>query len=255
MRRYRSGLFVGVDACKGGWFTLSLDQSGQWEAAIFPSFECLWKDSWAAHLILVDMPIGLPETAEERQCDIEARKIIGKKRALSLFRLPVREAIYARSYREACRINRHRTAKAISRQMWNIIPRLKELDSFLQSNPQARKMVRETHPEVCFAILNGGRLQHPKKTSEGACERKLILHRFLPEIDEIVENCLARFSRGKVALDDLLDAAVAAVTARLGAVCGYVTIPGDPPRDSAGLPMEIVFTLPEMRLQYNQSKL
>ena len=55
----------------------------------------------------------------------------------------------------------------------------------------------------------------------------------------ISEAC-RRFVGGGVAKDDILDALVAAVTAR----CGHdrlQTIPNCPPKDCKGLPMEMVY--------------
>jgi predicted RNase H-like nuclease len=43
--------------------------------------------------------------------------------------------------------------------------------------------------------------------------------------------------------DDLLDAMALALTAKLGAE-GFKTLPEEPPEDSKGLPMEIVYTHP-----------
>lgn len=39
-----------------------------------------------------------------------------------------------------------------------IIPKIRDVDSFLQENPVARSRIREVHPEVCFYFMAGKRL-------------------------------------------------------------------------------------------------
>lgn len=58
--------------------------------------------------------------------------------------------------------------------------------------------------------------------------------------DSIVEGAMARFRRLKVARDDILDALVAALTAR----CHpheLRSFPSEPQLDEHGLPMEMVY--------------
>ena len=78
--------FVGVDGCPRGWFSVGLNASGEYELKTFSSFAELVEYYAAAKLILVDMPIGLPEGPTERLCDPEARKALGKPRNASVFR-------------------------------------------------------------------------------------------------------------------------------------------------------------------------
>ena len=56
--------FVGVDGCKGGWFSVGFDQDGCCETEVFPTFCELLAHYSGAKLILVDIPIGLPEGRE-----------------------------------------------------------------------------------------------------------------------------------------------------------------------------------------------
>jgi predicted RNase H-like nuclease len=68
----------------------------------------------------------------------------------------------------------------------------------LQSN------VREGHPEVTFARLNGNFVEWPKKSSEGRRERLELLREHGVSIDVDAERL--RLGRGNVALDDIIDA-------------------------------------------------
>ena len=57
-----------------------------------------------AELLLVDIPIGLPETGAERACDLMARRLLGPRKS-SVFPVPVRQAVHAPTYQEACDLN------------------------------------------------------------------------------------------------------------------------------------------------------
>jgi predicted RNase H-like nuclease len=92
---------VGVDACKKGWFAVSIDSNDTWEIGIFDAIGDLWNECQNNALILIDIPIGLPDNGK-RKCDVEARKIL-KKRAASVFPVPCRQTIHADTYKKACR--------------------------------------------------------------------------------------------------------------------------------------------------------
>ncbi|MCL6593222.1 MAG: DUF429 domain-containing protein [Alicyclobacillus sp.] len=140
--------------------------------------------------------------------------------------------------------------KGLSRQTWGIVPKIREIDLFLSEYPEARKVVRETHPEICFWALNGGRPLLYSKTrkverEKGLAERLSLLQKFFPWAGEIWAEALATFRRREVSRDDILDAMAAAVTGLLGG--GRLkTLPPSPESDVRGLAMEIVYFIPEM---------
>ena len=84
--------FVGVDGCPYGWFSVGFDDSGGYEFEMFPKFDKLVTHYANARLILVDIPIGLPEGQARRECDHEARMKIGPRRS-SVFRTPTRQTV------------------------------------------------------------------------------------------------------------------------------------------------------------------
>jgi predicted RNase H-like nuclease len=88
-------MFVGVDGCKKGWFAIKLTEGEEWASSVFENIDQLWGEFKRAAVILIDIPIGLKEHGpEERECDVEARRFLGKGRASSVFRPPSRKAIY-----------------------------------------------------------------------------------------------------------------------------------------------------------------
>lgn len=234
-------MVVGVDGCKAGWFTVSLTEEGHFDIDVFAGVSALWKKHNRASVILIDIPIGLKESgSQERLCDIEARRLLGP-RQFSVFRVPCRAAIYAKTYEEACSINERNTGKRLSRQIWNIALKIREVDMLLSNSELVRLSFRETHPELCFWALAGGHpMKHPKRTEAGFSERKQLLQSVYPQANEIVSYALDTYRPNQVKEDDILDALVAAVTATAGQE-KLVSIPEPPQFDSRGLRMEMVY--------------
>ncbi len=240
--------FLGVDGCKGGWLAVKLSLFSDWEVNLFRSFAQLWEQHAAAALILVDIPIGLRQGSstkgsierQERRCDKEARKLLGSRRSC-VFRVPCRPAVYAKSYDEGIAKNEQLTGTRIFKATWNIVGKIREVDEFLSSHPEAREVVRETHPELCFWSLNRCRpLQYSKRREEGYQKRLEILQSVYPSVKSIVES--AKYPQNEVKPDDLLDALAAAVTAKIG-FDNLSCLPPQPERDAQGLPMEMVYFL------------
>lgn len=239
--------YIGVDGCKKGWFYICLDDSDNWKTGIIPDIQSLVDEFHAECLILVDIPIGLRHDGEtERLCDKEARKILGKRRS-SVFPVPCRNAVYENSYREASDTNFQLTGKHISKQSWFISSRIRQVDELL-TNSVKRKFVREIHPEICFWSLNDRKsMNYYKRTPEGFEERLSVIRKVYSECDELVDDALNEYKRRDLSEDDILDALVAAVTARYG-FNALKTIPDTPELDETGLPMEMVYYTPEGKI-------
>jgi len=232
--------YIGIDGCKIGWFYTAIDFNSRWDIGTFPSIKDLWKAHNDATLILIDIPIGLP-FKESRACDLEARKLLGKGKTSTVFPAPCREALSAKTYKEACEKNKKVLGKKISCQTYHISKKIKEVDDFLLNNPNARRIIRETHPEICFWALAGGRpMRFSKKKKQGYLERLELLTKIFPPTESIVAAALKRYLRKEVAKDDILDSIATAVVARSQAN-SLVTIPDTPEKDAMGLPMEIVY--------------
>lgn len=234
-------VYIGADACKKGWFAVMLGEGNNWQLDIFPNISSLWNQCKQARLILIDIPIGLRESnSNERACDIEARKLLGRKRGSSVFPVPCRDAIYA-DIKQASEINKRMTGRRLSQQVYGIIPKIKQVDQLLTANATAKRHIREIHPEVCFWALNSGKpMKYSKKKEEGLLERKEVLLSVYPYSEDILTFAERKYLRKEVAGDDMLDALVAAVTASLGRR-GLLTLPKNPEVDSEGLPMEMVY--------------
>ncbi|MFZ0928310.1 MAG: DUF429 domain-containing protein [Syntrophobacteraceae bacterium] len=238
-------MFVGVDGCRAGWLAIRIDESGTCGAEIFSDFAKLWEGCKNASLILVDIPIGLREQGrDERHCDKVARRLLGPDRGRSVFPAPCRPALSGRTFTEAGDFNERMTGRRLSQQTWRILPKIKQVDDFLHSNPAAQGQIREVHPEVCFWALQDNRpCKYAKTKNMGFEERYGVLLSFYPPTAQVLAQVLSRYPRKQVKKDDVLDALVAGVTAWLEKN-GLLTIPGHPEKDARGLVMEMVSFLP-----------
>ena len=244
--------FVGVDGCPRGWFSVGFNASGEYELEAFSSFAGLVDHYAAAKLILVDMPIGLPEGPAERLCDPEARKALGKPRNTSVFRAPTRQATEyladnSGNVDGTKAVQIEITRKSLADQAIAIMPKIAEVDRVMLARQPS---VREVHPEICFWALNN---RHPmkfrKKKSEGVEERLCVLERVEPRARNIFDEGCTSFRRKDVAKDDILDALAAAVTAHRGWPDQLQALPENDAhqKDGRGLPMEMVFWEPSLR--------
>jgi predicted RNase H-like nuclease len=227
--------WVGVDACRRGWFAVHLDADSTAGFAVFDTFGALWDAYRKADRILVDIPIGLPEDAP-READAQARALLKARRA-SVFQVPVRAAVYALTYADASEQNFAAIGRRLSRQAWNITHSIRDVDGLLRITEAARARVMESHPEVVFLRLAGHEMRFNKKLPPGHSERLEALKAHFPSAPDLYEAALKAQRRSDVARDDILDALALAVAAR-----GELrSVPETPPRDRHGLPMRIVF--------------
>lgn len=229
--------FIGLDGCRGGWLSVSLDDRGGWAVGIDPSLGPVLGRHPAARHVLIDIPIGLPSGPEPRACDVAARRLLGD-RGSSVFPAPSRAALAASSFEEAGRLNREATGKGLSLQTWHIVPGIREVDDVLRSDPAARRLVREAHPELLFHGLAGAPMRESKKRVAGREERLRVLERFFPPARDVVDHARATLRPELFQPDDVVDALACAIAARHGR---FRTLPAAPPTDDEGLPMEMVY--------------
>ncbi len=243
MRRF----VLGLDGCRGGWVGVRLDASGAAPplARRYARFADALDDPDRPAVIAVDMPIGLLDVAARggRACEQLARKALGR-RSSSVFSAPSRAALeHMDDFQVALRANRMSGGVGLSRQSFHIMPKMVEIDALM--SPARQALVRECHPELAFATLNGGRpMTRSKKTDLGRSERTAVLESagrgFGLHRSFLQPGRHADLAGGGVARDDLIDAAVAALSAVRILRGEAASFPPDPPRDAKGLKMEIV---------------
>jgi predicted RNase H-like nuclease len=233
-------VFAGVDGCKGGWVVVTSDEKGRHlEGAVVGTFAEVLTHCADAHLIAVDMPIGLPEQVEHggREADRLARKLLSPLRGSSVFPCPARRSVDARSYAEALQINRACSVDdpiGLSAQCFKLFGKMREVDECLDPGLQDRVM--ESHPEVAFLSLNDGRpMPNRKRSKAGQEERRLALDSVGFDTTLLETEIPRRLAQ----IDDILDAAVLCWLAGRIHRGEARRVPQEPPVDARGLRMEI----------------
>ncbi len=226
---------VGVDGCPGGWLAIEYDDEAR---SITPTIHRSFAELLAAYptgtRIGVDIPIGLAQ-GEPRRCDVEARKVLGARRS-SVFPAPDPRVVTAATYERASDLSRTFTGGGISQQAFAIFPKILEVNWAM--TPALQDRVFEVHPEVSFWALAGRPMEHSKATAEGFNERRELLMEALGV--DIPERRAAGAWAKPAAADDVLDAIVAAWTARRHAIGTAGRLPGEPQIDARGIRLEIV---------------
>lgn len=233
-------VIAGVDGCKAGWLRVYRDiGAGELHFDVSSEAEELFGRQPLPDVLGIDIPIGLTD-AGPRECDRLARRLLGRPRSSSVFPAPIRPALGARSRLEASRIREAVDGSGVGAQAFNLYARIRDIDAVLRARPELRGRVREVHPEVSFRALNGGQaIVESKKTGEGRRKRQRLLAAYFGS--RALAAVGAAFRRGEVADDDVLDALAVLWTAERVYRGEAVTLPDDPPRDAAGLAMEIVY--------------
>ena len=231
---------IGVDGCRGGWVIATSDAGfSRLTFAVVNDLEpVIARAERGAGVIGIDIPIGLGDSGP-RACDLEARRLLGRPRASSVFPAPCRAALAARTYRRACGLSRRALGVALSLECFNILPKIRQVDALM--TPARQAFVREVHPELVFALLAGrGRgLVEPKRTEAGERVRLRLLRRVVPRFDPGAVR--ARLGLAHVARDDVIDAVACLVAARRIAKGEARVLPDATVfRDARGLRMEIV---------------
>ena len=191
-----------------------------------------------ADAVLIDIPVGLPENTEEDAArpDREARDYLPTGRKPSIFPVPCRQAVYITDYAESSAENERILGKKLTSQSHAFSKMVRQVDKFLAENKFWQNRLVESHPEVAFQLLNGGKgLNHSKHTDEGIQERVAILQQY--GVDPI--PLFAEFAPKQH--EDVLDALCLAVSAKLGCENGFQTIPENPVSDGRELKMQMAF--------------
>jgi predicted RNase H-like nuclease len=206
-RARRRDVVAGADLARGGWAVVVLDENRVVEAFRYESFaEALLAD---ARVVAADIPIGIPDEGV-RAADVAARRFVGP-RASSVFVTPVRPVLEAVTYADARRVALERTGKSISAQSYALRRRILEVDDYVREDER----VIEVHPEVSFQELAREPLLS-KHRADGLAERRLLLEQAGIDLPASVP---------RIAEPDLLDATVAAWTARRFALGKALPLP------------------------------
>jgi len=235
---------AGVDGCRTGWVAAFVRPTGEESRVrVVPRFADVLAAPEAPAVVAIDMPIGLPDRIgpDGRGPERAIRPLLGARQS-SVFSVPPRAAVYADDFAAACAAALAASAppRRVSKQLFMIAPKIREIDAVLRADPTLVRRVYEVHPELAFWRLNGGRaLDQPKKV-KGVChEPGLELRRSLLAAGGFAASVVMSAPPKGGGADDLLDAlACAAVARRLHAGTAR-PFPDPPGRDAHGLPVAI----------------
>lgn len=246
---------AGVDGCKAGWIAVIAKPGELPCVRLFGSFRELVATLEGNALIAADMPIGLPARAGRggRGPEAAVRRHLGERQS-SVFSIPSRAAVYAETG-PFCSVEdwhaAHRRAGAIARetsdpprsvsiQAFGIFSKIREIDALLREQPELRRRIIESHPEVAFWRLNGERaMSLPKKirgriNPPGMEERKALL-----ATSGLDRSLLDQSPPRGAGEDDFLDACAMLLIAARFARGGAKPFPDPPLADGFGIPMAI----------------
>lgn len=234
-------MIAGADGCKKGWVVA---QCAGWPLAGPPTillcddFPSLLDATRSCDIVVVDMPIGLPDK-ECRACDDEAKVYLGRQGSNRVFYAPPRPALVAENWQQFKDLHRQAHGQGLSQQAFGLMAKLREVDAAM--TPAIQDRIREFHPELAWRRL-AGRTLSSKHTAAGALERLRLLRHLVPALDDL--DGVYPETVGAAGLDDMLDALVGLWVAAGIAAGGKDArrLPEDtPPVDAKGLRMEIWF--------------
>lgn len=238
---------IGIDGCPAGWIGVAQGADGSHpQILLFRHFSEVIAHPDGFDIIAVDMPIGLPDAiiGSGRGPEQAVRPLLGMRQS-SVFSIPARAAVEEPDYRKACQLALERSIppRKISKQGFNIFPKILEIDRLMSPALEAR--VHEVHPELAFWRMNGERaLLTPKKVKgrvnpEGMAERRALLLAHGLEAGFLDQAFLALARPRGAAMDDFLDACSASVMARRALQGLLMPFPRDFARDAKGLRIAI----------------
>jgi predicted RNase H-like nuclease len=229
-------LLAGVVPTPKGWFAATAKLQGITLSPEVPQKFATLLDIFdykpAFQIIALFAPIGLLDepTPGGRQCDRDARKLLGWPRSGAIVSPPIRPAVGHETYAEAAAVN----GGALSIVSWQLAKKVGEVDEDVA--PYWQRTVYEVHPELSFYQLNGDKpVQFSKRTEAGAHERMDLLTAKLQGVARVFDTALPGTT-----LAHRIDAAACLWTARRIASRAVSRLPEDPVWDSLGLRMELL---------------
>jgi len=233
--------FVGTGLCADGWVAVVHRADGFDHAGVFGEFGSLWgRYEEVAERIAVPVAVGLRERGEEpRPPERLVRELLGPRRS-AVYDAPVREATRKQRYQTASRVNQRKAGRPLAREAFEDSAALVEVDELLSAIPEARPIVVEAHPGLCFRAFRGEPLEYDGRTAAGYAERLRTLADFDPDAPVDVVAASEATGGHEVAVADVIEATALALTVRPGE--GELrSLPEDPPTDPEGLPMRMVY--------------
>ena len=199
---------VGVDATRGGWVGIVLENGAFASDHVFPSIETDFAELGGVEVVAIDVPIGFGP----RRADAAARAYLAGA-ASTIFTTPRREILELP----------FGPGLGVTAQAHALGPRIAHVTELARQDSR----FHEIHPEVSFRAMSEHRaLRYRKRSSGGAIERIDLLRRHGIDLTNLGATARAPLS-------DVLDAAAAAWSANRILAGLAETLP-DPPEVVSG---------------------
>ena len=198
---------IGIDGTSSGWIA-SIGSSKAKCVSIIKFSENLNKilSDYPNSVVVIDMPTELNKKNYLRECDILAKRFLGKNFQSSIFIPPLKRVLECTNYREANMLSKKITGKGLSKQSWNLKTKISEV----QGISRLSNKIYEGHPECTFKMLKNETLKAKKKSVVGIFERLGILKE--AGLDPL-SITLRLEGTPTIKIDDVLDSMVLFITA------------------------------------------
>ncbi len=202
-----SASVIGIDGTSTGWIASIGNVRNK---SLFTIKFCEKLDRLLSYypnsVVVIDMPIELNKKNYLRECDVLAKKYLGKNFQSSVFIPPLKRVLQCSTYQEANKLSKEITGKGLSKQSWHLKNKINEV----RGVSKVYNKLYEGHPECSFKMLKNETLIAKKKSVLGIFERLDLLKKAgldpLSIRIEIEKN-------STIKIDDVLDSMVLFITA------------------------------------------
>jgi predicted RNase H-like nuclease len=226
---------AGVTPCPGGWLVLPARLAGVTmvaeEAFVVRRLAEVLDYRPKFEFAGINAPMGLSDepSGKFRECDEEARELIGWPRMVGITPVPSRAALRAPSRDAALKLEPWLTKDDLRRFRW-----YKEAEQELQ--PFHQRSFYSGNPDLSFQVMNGDvKLKTSPFHEDGRIERLELVRARMPGVDEVI----SRVPPQGAGPTHMLQAAAMLWTGRRASGRAVSRLPMDPKWDTAGMRMEL----------------
>ena len=198
---------IGVDGTSSGWVaSIGTSQKRYLNTIKFLGTLDELLSDYPDSVVVIDMPIELNEKNYLRECDILAKRYLGKNFQSSIFIPPLKKVLKCDNYEQANSLSKKIAGKGLSKQSWHLKNKISEVQDLCKLSNK----IYEGHPECSFKMLKKEPLEAKKKSVQGIFERLDLLRR--AGLDPL-STTLNLENNSEIKIDDVLDSMVLFITA------------------------------------------
>ena len=151
---------IGIDGTSNGWIA-SIGSARNKCLTTIKFSENLDRllSGYPNSVVVIDMPIELNKKNYLRQCDVLAKKYLGRNFQSSVFIPPLKRVLQCSTYQEANKLSKEITGKGLSKQSWHLKNKINEV----RAVSKIYNKLYEGHPECSFKMLKNETLIAKKK--------------------------------------------------------------------------------------------